>query len=369
VNQRSLGKYLKRIAIAIVVVYIVYRLQQTVQLLLTSLFFAGAITPLVQQMTSYRFKFKNRWNVGLNRGAAVGVIYVVFLTVLAITIAPAPKLLAELGQFLTQFPDLVDRIRLPKDGSFFGMSQQQLSNLLQRKPLLDQVQVWGRDIAGQAVDTTLKLFNALGIGLLSMLITGYMVVNSEKLFDRVLSPFSLEIQHEVRELIPPITRCLGAYVLGKIGTSSLLGFCIYLTLTFFNVQFAGALGLLVAVANLIPYIGGFLGLIPIAIAAWSLGSTQVFFAVFICFTLQQIEAFFLQPWLVAPYLNLDPFELLLSIIIGAELLGVVGALIAPPVAGVARIVFNRFYQKYRSRNLNSSQSVETDGNTSDFPTE
>jgi predicted PurR-regulated permease PerM len=358
VNQKSLGRNLRRIAIAIVVIYLVFRLQQTVQLLLTSLFFAGAITPLVQYMTNFRYKFRN-WNLGLNRGLAIGIIYTVFLVVLAITIAPAPKLLSELGQFFTQFPDLVEKIRIPKDSSFLGMSQQQLNNLLQKQRLLDQFQVWGKDIAGQAVDTTFKLFNALGIGLLSMLITGYMVVNSEKLCDRVLSPFSPEIQHEVRELIPPITRCLGAYVLGKIGTSSLLGFCIYLTLTFFNVQFAGALGLLVAVANLIPYVGGFLGLIPIAIAAWSLGSTQVFFAVFICFTLQQIEAFFLQPWLVAPYLNLDPFELLLSIIIGAELLGVIGALIAPPVAGVARIMFNRFYQKHRQDNtLNSSEIVD-----------
>ncbi|MEE3718863.1 AI-2E family transporter [Tumidithrix elongata RA019] len=360
-NQKSLfWRYFRRVAIAIVAIYLVFRLRQTVQLLLTSLFFAGAITPLVQQMTGFRLKIRNRWDLGLNRGWAVGIIYTVFLLVLIITIAPAPKLLSELGQFFTQFPTLVEKIRIPKDGTFLGMSQQQLNNLLQKQPLLDQVQVWGRDIAGQAVDTTLKLFNALGIGLLSMLITGYMVVNSEQLLNRVLSPFSPEIQHEVRELIPPITRCLGAYVLGKIGTSTLLGFCIYLTLTFFDVQFAGALGLLVAVANLIPYVGGFLGLIPIAIAAWSLGTTQVFFAVFICFTLQQIEAFFLQPWLVAPYLNLDPFELLLSIIIGAELLGVVGALIAPPVAGVARIMFNRFYQKYRDGNLNSSESEKFD---------
>ena len=189
---------------------------------------------------------------------------------------------------------------------------------------------------------TMQIMNAIGVGILSLLIAAYMVIHSDSLVRRCLRPFSSEIRQQVEILIPPITRCLGAYVVGRIGTSSLLGFCTYLTLSLFGIPYSGALGLLVAIANLIPYIGGLMALVAIFIAAWGVDFNKGAIAIFICFALQQIEAFILQPWLVAPYLNLDAFELLLSIIIGAELFGVVGAIIAPPIAGTSRILFKHF---------------------------
>ncbi len=332
INKELIWRYIRRGLIALLVIYLVYSLRQTVQLMLVSLFFAAAITPLVETMERYRIR----------RGAAIAIIYFALLLVLVLTVAPAPKIVVELGQFLTNLPELVKQIPMPTQ-PFLNIDPQRLNELIQPKIILDQVQAFGKDLASQTVNFTLSLVNALGITLFTMLITGYMVVNAKELLRKVLRPFSPEVRSEVYTLIPPITRCLGAYVIGRIGTSALLGFCTLIALIFLKVPFAGALGLLVAVANLIPFVGPILGLIPMVIAAWGMGLVTVSLVVGISFTLQQIEAFVLQPWLVGPYLNLDPFELLLSIIVGAELMGVVGALIAPPVAGVGRIIFNHFY--------------------------
>jgi predicted PurR-regulated permease PerM len=332
INKQLIWCYLRRGLIALLVIYLVYALRQTVQLMLVSLFLAAAITPLVETMEKYRIR----------RGAAIAIIYFLLLLVLVLTVAPAPRIILELGQFFTNLPELVKQIPMPTQ-PFLNIDPQRLNELIQPKVILDKAQEFGQGLASQTLNFTLSFVNALGIALLSMLITGYMVVNAKELLRKVLRPFSPEVRAEVYTLIPPITRCLGAYVVGRIGTSALLGFCTFLTLGFLKVPFAGALGLLVAVANLIPFVGPILGLIPMVIAAWGLGGWVVFAVLAISFTLQQIEAFVLQPWLVGPYLNLDPFELLLSIIVGAELMGVVGALIAPPVAGVGRIIFNHFY--------------------------
>jgi predicted PurR-regulated permease PerM len=331
-NKELIWRYLRRGLIALLVIYLVYSLRQTVQLMLVSLFFAAAIAPLVETMERYRIR----------RGAAIAIIYLGLLFVLVLTVAPAPRILLELGQFFTNLPDMVKKIPIPTE-PFLNIDPKQLNELIQPKVILDQAQTFGKELASQTLNFTLSFVNALGIALLSMLITGYMVVNAKELLRKVLRPFSPEIRAEFYTLIPPITRCLGAYVMGRIGTSALLGFCTFLALGFLKVPFAGALGLLVAVANLIPFVGPILGLIPMVIAAWGMGGVTVSLVIGISFALQQIEAFVLQPWLVGPYLNLDPFELLLSIIVGAELMGVVGALIAPPVAGVGRIIFNHFY--------------------------
>jgi predicted PurR-regulated permease PerM len=339
-GKSPLSKYLKRILIIAVAIYLAFRLRQTLQLLLTSLFLAGAITPIVEQLTSFRIKV-NRWEIGLNRVAAVATLYLFLLIVIVLAITPAPQIMLELGQFFIKLPNLLEQIQLPK-GGLLNFSQDQLNRILQTQPLIDQAQTFGKDIVSQTFGFTLQIVNAIGVGILSMFIAAYMVINSESLVRRCLRPFSKEIRQQVEILIPPITRCLGAYVVGRVGTSSLLGFCTYLTLSIFGIPYSGALGLLVAIANLVPYLGGLMALAAIFIAAWGVDFNRGAIAIFICFALQQIEAFILQPWLVAPYLNLDPFELLLSIIVGAELFGVVGAIIAPPIAGTSRILFNHF---------------------------
>lgn len=339
-GKSTFSKYLKRIAIVAICIYLAFRLRQTLQLLLTSLFLAGAITPLVEQMTGFRVRYK-RWEIGLTRIWAVGLLYLLLLIILVLAIAPAPQIILELGQFFIKLPNLLEQIQLPK-GGLFNLSQEQLSRILQTQPLIDQAQNLGRDIASQTFVFTLQFLNAIGVGIFSLLIAAYMVINSNRLTRKFLRPFSKQICQEVETLIPPITRCLGAYVVGRVGTSSLLGFCTYLTLSIFGIPYSGALGLLVAITNLVPYIGGLIALAAIFVATLGVDFNRGAIAIFICFGLQQIEAFILQPWLVAPYLNLDAFELLLSIVIGAELLGVVGAIIAPPIAGTARILFNHF---------------------------
>ena len=339
-GKSTFSKYLKRIAMVAIAVYLAFRLHQTLQLLLTSLFLAGAITPIIEQIISFRVKFKG-WEIGLNRVWAIALLYLFLLIVVVLAIAPAPQILLELGQFFIKLPNLLEQIQLPK-GGLFNLNQEQLNKILQTQPLIEQLQTVGKDIARQTFGFTLQFFNAIGVGVLSMLIAAYMVVHSSSLMRRCLRPFSKEIRQQVEILIPPITRCLGAYVVGRVGTSSLLGFCTYLTLSIFGIPYSGALGLLVAIANLVPYIGGLVALAAIFIAAWGVDFNRGAIAILICFALQQIEAFILQPWLVAPYLNLDPFELLLSIIVGAELFGVVGAVIAPPIAGTSRILFNHF---------------------------
>lgn len=282
------------------------------------------------------YKIKRVW--------AIAIIYTVIFWVLILVIAPMPRLLEELGQFLAKLPELINQIPLP-DTSFFGVSRQQILEVIQPGVILAQVQSIGRDLANQTVEITFRLISAIGIGLVSLVITGYFVANSEVMLERTLSPFPPTVKTQVHQLLPPITKCLSAYVLGRLGTSALLGLCCYFVLTIAQVPYGAALGFLLAVTNLVPFVGAFLGLILIVIAAWNFGAAKVITVVSICFVLQQIEAWILQPLLVGPHLNLSPFELLLSVIVGTELLGVAGSVIAPPVAAIGRIIFNHFWGK------------------------
>ncbi|MGQ9865174.1 MAG: AI-2E family transporter [Pseudanabaenaceae cyanobacterium] len=346
-TEARFWRYVRRGLLALLGIFLAWKLRQTLQLVAIALFLAGAISPVVQEM--------ERWKI--SRSWAVGILYLGLLVVLMLTLAPAPRLVTEVGQFLVKFPDLLRQIQVP-DRNFFGLTPQEISDFVQSRGIWEPLQTLGQELAGQTVNFTVQVLNGLGLTLLSLLLTWYFVVNAEVLLHRVLAPFPPSIQAEVRLLLPPICRCLGAYVLGKLGTSILLGFCTYLILVLLQVSFAGALGLLVAVSNLVPFIGPVLGLIPMVLVAWNGGLLKIGAVVTASFVLQQIEAWVLQPWLVGPYLNLDPFELLMSLLVGAELFGVLGALIAPPVAGIGKILF--LHYRNHPRFSGATASEETD---------
>ncbi|MCS6959491.1 MAG: AI-2E family transporter [Pseudanabaenaceae cyanobacterium SKYGB_i_bin29] len=338
-QQEKLWRYLRWVGIGLGVVFLLYLLfhfiGKTINLLLISAFFAASISPLVEELEKHR----------IPRSWAIAIIYTVLLFVIILTVAPAPSIIAELSLFFTKLPELINQINIP-DVSVFGITREQVLNLLQSTFILDRAQAIGRELASRTVSITIGLINALGIALLTLVFTAYFVINAPTLVPRLLFLLPPKLRVEVEVLLPPINRCLGAYVLGKIGTSALLGFLTYLAISTVRVPYAAALGLLVAVTNLIPFVGPILGLVPMVIAAWKMGTTIVITVIGISFILQQLEAWFLQPWLVGPYLNLDPFELLLSLLVGAEVAGVVGVLIAPPIAGTARIIFNHIAKKY-----------------------
>ncbi len=338
-NREKFWRYLRWVGIGFGIVTIVWLLfhflGKTINLLLISAFFSASITPLVEELE--RHKISRAWSIG--------IIYIVLLFVIILTVAPAPRIITELSVFFTKLPELIKQIPIPDIG-VLGITPEQIREALQSTIVLEQLQTIGRDLANRTVGITVAIINALGVSLLTLLFTAYFVINAPTILPRLLFLLPPKLRIEIEILMPPITRCLGAYVLGRIGTSALLGFLTYLAISRVNVPYSGALGLLVAVTNLIPFIGPLLGLVPMIIAAWNLGTTVIIVVIGVSFILQQIEAWLLQPLLVGPYLNLDPFELLLALLVGAELGGVIGVLVAPPIAGTARIIFNHVAKKY-----------------------
>jgi predicted PurR-regulated permease PerM len=350
-NRQQIGRYVRLAIATAVIIFLIYKLQRTVRLMLISLFLATAIAPLIDQMQKYR----------ISRVWSVVIIYAVILVIAILTIAPAPQLINEMGVFLTRLPQLLQKIEIPRL-PLLGGDAQNILNLLEQS-LSEQLGEVGKSLAGQTVDFTFRLLNTLAIALMSLAIAAYMAINADSLFKRILAPLKPELRAQIYQLIPPISRCVSAYVVGKIGTSALLGFCTYLVLSFLEIQFAGSLGLLAAVLNLIPFFGPSIALVAMMIVCWGAGLGKVAIVVSTSFLMQQTEAFILQPWLVGPYLNLNPFELLLSIIVGIELFGVVGTLIAPPIAGISRIIFEHIYQRRYLQQELVEAAVETEADT------
>ena len=135
-----------------------------------------------------------------------------------------------------------------------------------------------------------------------------------------------------------IYRTVGGYVAGNLLISLCAGVVAGITLFAAGVPYAVALGILVGVLDLIPLVGAVLATAVVGLVALTEGWTPALIVVAVLIAYQQFENHVLQPLVYGRSVQLSPLAILVSVLIGAELAGVLGALAAIPIGGSIAVV-------------------------------
>jgi predicted PurR-regulated permease PerM len=169
--------------------------------------------------------------------------------------------------------------------------------------------------------------------------TLFMLLEGRKWIESFFSMLAPAAQRRWRAVGHDIYRTVGGYVTGNLLISLIAGSLTTIVLLIMGVPYAVALGLIVAILDLIPLAGATLAAIIVGAVAF-LHSIPAGIIVIVFFVLyQQVENHILQPVVYGRTVQLSPLVVLISVLIGAELAGVLGALAAIPVAGSLQVVF------------------------------
>ncbi len=138
--------------------------------------------------------------------------------------------------------------------------------------------------------------------------------------------------------IDGIYKTVGGYVSGNLAISFVAGLSTTIVLLIVGVPYAVALGVIVAVLDLVPLAGATIAAVLVGLVAFvhTIVAGIVVVAFFIAY--QQLENHVLQPLVYGRTVQLSPLTVLLSVLIGAEVFGIVGALAAIPIGGSAQVV-------------------------------
>jgi predicted PurR-regulated permease PerM len=142
----------------------------------------------------------------------------------------------------------------------------------------------------------------------------------------------------VRRIGNDIYRSVGGYVTGNIVISLIAGASATIVLLIMGVPYAVALGLLVAVLDLIPLAGATLAGIVVTLVAFVHTVPAGIVLLIFVIAYQQIENHFLQPVIYGRTVQLSALTVVVSVLVGAELAGILGALAAIPVAGTLQVL-------------------------------
>ncbi len=302
-------------------------------------FFAIVLTPPVDFLEH---------RVRIRRSLATIVVFLtVFLALGGLMYSFINPIVEQSQEFSDNFPRYVEDAKAGKGP---------LGGLVKRFDLDERIEE-RRDDLREAVNklgrnslTILRgVGNAVAATLTILVLTILMLLSGPRMLRSGLGALSPPAAERTRLVAADCARAVTGYVAGNLLISVIAGIASFTFLFIADIPFRTVLALWVAFADLIPLVGATLGAIPAVIVAFlnstALGiATVVFFVVY-----QQFENHVLQVTIMSRTVDLNPLVVLVAVLVGVELTGIIGALLAIPVAGIIQVLGRDIYDEHRGR--------------------
>jgi predicted PurR-regulated permease PerM len=340
------------IAVA-VVLEVIWIARHVVIWILIALFLALAMNPAVE--------FFQRHGIQ-RRGLASGVTFLLVLVAIAgIGALLVPTLVNQVGDLVGKVPDYVHDISKGKGRFGFLETKYHLPERIR-----DAIHKGGATrvlgLTGTALSITKSVISIVLGTITIAFLTFFMLLEGPKWMERFYSLLPPESRSRWENVSNQIYRTVGGYVTGNLLISLIAGGTTTIVLLILGVPFAVALGLVVAILDLIPLAGATIAAILIGAVAFIHSIVAGIVVVVFFIVYQQIENHFLQPVVYGRTVQLSPLLVLISVLIGAELAGILGALGAIPVAGAIQVLIVDWLRHRRERSM-AARAIPQTGET------
>lgn len=321
-------------AITIIALRTLYLIRGTLLLFYVCVLFATGLSPIVRWIERRRPVGGRR---RLPRPVAILLIYAAVLgTIAGMATMIVRPLVQQSQQFWKELPSLLDKIQGRLQSWGVISPETSIKELIQQAP--------GNTDALTMVMGTLWGFVGGLFGFITiLLLTFYLLVESQGIFDFFVRLFPRERRQKVSEVSALVTTKVSAWLGGQILLGFIIGTTTAIGLALMGVPYFYLLALIAGIGEMIPIVGPIVSALPAIAVAFTvspglaLGVTAFFFAQ------QQLENAVLVPKVMGQTVGLGAVTVITSLIIGGELLGIVGALLAVPTAAIVKVLVEELY--------------------------
>ena len=312
----------------VVGLYLVVLLARIEAWLIVAAFFAVVLNPPVEF-------FRRRLH--LSRGLSASLVYLLGIgLVAAMLYAFISPLVDQVRHFADNFPQYVADAKAGKGSVGKLVKRYELDRRVEENQ--ERINKWVSSAGGGAVDVARSVANGL-VALLTILVLSFlMILYGPDLMSGALGILSPPTQTRVKAVAGDCSRALTGYVMGNLLISLIAGTVTFIGLFAFGVPFRGVLALWVGFAALIPLVGATLGAIPTIGVAFLHSNVAGFGMLILYIVYQQFENHVLQVVIMSKTVQINQLFVLVSVLVGVELFGIIGALLAIPAAGVLQVV-------------------------------
>jgi len=319
------------VIVTLVGAFLVWRLSEIVLLLLGAIIFASAVQPYVTWLDKR----------GLPRGIAIILIDVLAVAfIVGLIVVAVPPLVTfivtvvQSGVLTTKLTQLATRLAI------FGWDKFQVLIPVFSLPaqLNTLIAETGDQVQDQAWTLTQTTMIGLGQAFLLFTMAFYWLTSRESTLALLLLLSPKTQRQRVHDIWNDIEFRLGAYVRGQGILMVIIGVASYVGLFFLGVPFAPALALIAGITEAIPIVGPLIGAVPAVIVGFTVSPVTGLLVVALYVVIQGLENNVLVPKIMSSNVGLNPLVIIIAIVAGSTLNGVVGAILAIPLAGALQVL-------------------------------
>ncbi len=317
--------------------YLLFLIRDIIAILFMVFIFVAALNPIVSKMQKK----------GLPRIAAVTLVFIAIMLILGVssTLMFQP-LVNQINDLAKAIPDHV------------GKAVPAIENFLQGTDFFGAISTGLQQFSGSitsfstnVVTTTLGVLGSLFTAFTIMVLTFYLLLEEKALKDFVDNVIPPKYKDELVRVLNQISSKMGSWVRGQLLLMIIIGILYYIGLVILKVESPLALAVWGGLTEVVPFIGPILGGVPAILVALLTGSPlQAALVVVIMIVIQQVEGQFLVPKVMQKAVGLSPVIVIVALLIGGKLLGVIGALLAIPIAAIVAVLVKQWPQIEKTLN-------------------
>lgn len=338
-----------------VLLYALYLVRSVIGLLLIAVFLAVALGPAVDHAARMR----------LPRAASILAVFLcLFLAIFLIGLIVVPPIVNEVQAFAEDVPSYIQDIRgnstLREYDDKYDITTKLEDQAASLPSRLGQA-------AGALQAVTVGVFSTILQLVTVLTITFFLLLDGGRIVNFIFAQMRTDHEERLRHVAAEIYSATGGYVAGAMALATAAGISTYLVLSLLGVPFAVPLAVLMAFFDLIPLVGSTIGgvLVGLVTLFADFPGDTLIWVVFVLLY-QQFENNVLQPLVYRRAVNLHPLAVITAILIGSSLLGVLGALVAIPIAAAIQIALKDVWAHRPSR-LVSASGGPLEAPTADVP--
>jgi predicted PurR-regulated permease PerM len=314
--------------------YLLYLVRRPLLWLLAAIFIAAALSAPVNWLSQW-----------MRRGFAVTIVFVCLLAVPILLIALiVPTIITEGTRFADNVPQYA------RDVTNFVEDNPRLREINRDYDITSKLEEEAAKLpdrlggaAGTLRDVGLGIVNSLFALITILVLTAFLLANGRAWTDRALEMRPSEQRERLRRSLDRMAAAVGGYVAGALTIALIAGVATYIVLLILGVPFRAPLAVIAGLFSLIPLVGATIAAVLIGVVTLfeNFPTATIVWAIW-AVVYQQFENHVIQPQIQKRTVNVHPFITIVSVLLGATLLGVIGALVAIPVAASIQILIREY---------------------------
>jgi predicted PurR-regulated permease PerM len=338
-SDRDLYLFAKKVGVIVafgLVLLLMWAVREVLILIFIAAVLAAGISPAVHRV---RVIGRYRLRRNINRGTAAVIVYFPFLLlVILLAVLMAPRLIGETRALNAQLPALIEQNLLTPLQHYLPVGP--VRDYLRTGVTVPRAHLFGY-VRGAA--TVIGSF----VAVLFMVV--YMLIDAHRLRNMFLLLYPENVRGDRRDTMNRMARRMSSWLSAQLILSGIMGVVMFVAMLLLRVPYALPLALFATLGEMVPVIGPIVGFTP-ALAIAILHSRWQFWSVLIiAVVMQKVENLVIAPRVMSRKVSISPLTAFIAFMIGASLLGIIGALMAIPVAAILQVAFEEVFVGRRER--------------------